>query len=105
MGAAPARENAPPSHDTLEAAAEWFAFLRDSHAGERAETQWRAWLARSEEHRRAWDYVQAAAQRLAAEVDVQPAAKRAGTRARRRVDAGDRRLEPLIAHGTREETG
>lgn len=59
------RETAPPSHDALEAAAEWFAYLRDGQAGERGEAQWRAWLAHSDEHRRAWDYVQSAAERFA----------------------------------------
>lgn len=62
---AAARESTPPSHDALEAAAEWFAYLRDGQAGERGEAQWRTWLARSDENRRAWDYVQTVAERFA----------------------------------------
>lgn len=59
----------PPSHATLQAAAEWFAQMRcgDVSASERA--QWQAWLDASAEHRTAWQYVERISQGFAAVQD------------------------------------
>ncbi len=54
-----------PSHHSLESAVHWFAALRDGAADDRLRREWEDWIARSDEHRRAWAYVESIAQRFA----------------------------------------
>ncbi|WP_423454629.1 FecR domain-containing protein [Ottowia sp. VDI28] len=46
-------------------AAEWFALLRSGEATDADRVRWEAWLAGSEDHRRAWSYVERVSQRFA----------------------------------------
>lgn len=57
---------ASPSHRVLEEAAHWFAALRCGEPDETQRDAWREWLARSEEHGRAWLYVERIGQRFGA---------------------------------------
>jgi len=53
-----------PSFRALEEAAAWFATLRSSGAGDSQRAAWRAWLAASEEHARAWCQVEQISRRF-----------------------------------------
>lgn len=65
-----ARTDSVPSHQALETAAQWFALLRSSEASERRRAEWRAWLAQSDDHRKAWRYVEAISRRFGAVHDL-----------------------------------
>lgn len=47
-----------PSRAVLQQAAEWYARLRDGHAGAQARMDWQQWLRAAEEHQIAWRYVE-----------------------------------------------
>lgn len=61
-------------HDTLRQAAEWFAVLGASDAGDRERARWQAWLAERPEHGRAWQRVEAISAQLDLPVDEREAA-------------------------------
>lgn len=47
-----------PSHEVMEAAAEWYALLISDEAGKQDRKRWQDWLTASDEHRQAWSYVE-----------------------------------------------
>lgn len=54
----------PVTQEKLEAAAEWFAQLRDGEADEKVIENWRLWLQEHDDHQSAWDYVISVGQRF-----------------------------------------
>lgn len=56
--------DATPDYATLEAAAEWFALLRSGAATEQERASWRCWLDQRDEHRDAWQFVDAVSRRF-----------------------------------------
>ena len=55
----------PIAHEHLEAAADWFARLRDGEADEAVRQDWRLWLAQHSDHRAAWEFVTSVGRRFA----------------------------------------
>ena len=55
----------PVAHEHLEAAADWFARLRDGEADEAVRQDWRRWLAQHSDHQAAWDFVTSVGRRFA----------------------------------------
>jgi transmembrane sensor len=53
-----AATQAEPAHHVMEQAAEWYALLSSDEVAETDKANWKAWLARSHEHRLAWSYVE-----------------------------------------------
>lgn len=47
-----------PAHHVMEQAADWYALLSSDEATQADHANWKAWLARSPEHRLAWSYVE-----------------------------------------------
>ena len=63
--AAPGQLRSPPSVAILEQAAQWYATLSDEAVTAQDRTAWNAWLARSEDHARAWQHIDAVSRRFA----------------------------------------
>jgi len=59
-----APEEPSPDRASLEAAAEWYARLRDERVSAAEHGRWRAWLEQAPEHRRAWQWMEQVAERL-----------------------------------------
>ena len=59
-----ARTGIPVAHEHLEAAADWFARLRDGKADEKARRDWRLWLKQHSDHQAAWDFVTSVGERF-----------------------------------------
>ena len=55
----------PVAHEHLEAAADWFARLRDGEADETVRQDWRLWLAQHSDHQAAWEFVTSVGRRFA----------------------------------------
>ena len=53
------------AHEHLEAAAEWFARLRDDQADDKTRRDWHDWLQQHADHQAAWEYVMSVRQRFA----------------------------------------
>ena len=60
-----ARTSETVAHEHLEAAADWFAQLRDGQADEKVRRDWRLWLEQHSDHQAAWDFVASVGQRFA----------------------------------------
>ena len=60
-----ARVSPPVAHEHLEAAAEWFARLRDGQADEKVRQDWRLWLTQNADHEAAWNFVASIGERFA----------------------------------------
>lgn len=63
--ASPGSLSATLSHQVLEQAAEWFALLLSGEASAADRRRWEDWLRASEEHRRAWGYIENLSRRFA----------------------------------------
>ncbi|MEM9684862.1 MAG: FecR domain-containing protein [Pseudomonadota bacterium] len=53
------------AHEHLEAAAEWFARLRDGQVDEKVRREWRLWLKENADHEAAWNFVASIGERFA----------------------------------------
>ncbi|MEC5319437.1 FecR domain-containing protein [Brenneria populi subsp. brevivirga] len=53
-----------PSFTALQQASQWYARLRDLEPNHEHHRRWLSWMEESEEHRRAWEYVQKVGQRF-----------------------------------------
>lgn len=73
-------------YQVLQAAAEWFAVLHDPGVSAAERQRWQAWLEAREEHRRAWQQVEAVSRSFAS----LPRAGQFGEAARLAVEAGSR---------------
>lgn len=58
--------SSPPEQRILQAAAAWFACLRDENVSTNDHLRWQAWLAEHPAHRAAWDKVEAISGQIAA---------------------------------------
>lgn len=74
-----------PSHEVLQAAAEWFALLRSGAASAAERAEWRRWLDGGDERRAAWYYVETVSRRF--EPIQAPGRRRAAVAALRAVAA------------------
>ena len=78
----------PVAREHLEAAADWFARLRDGEADESVRRDWRLWLRQHRDHQAAWDFVTSVGRRFAplqAEGDSEVASSVLQARRKRRT--------------------
>lgn len=90
----PGSTQAPPvAQEHLEAAAEWFARLRDGEADEAVRQNWRLWLAQHSDHQAAWDFVASVGRRFAPlQAEGESEAASSVLRAQRRKRTSRRRV-------------
>lgn len=90
-------DEARPTHEVMEHAAQWYALLISGEAGAADQARWQAWLASHPHHRLAWQYVESVSQRVLAPLRSTPdpqlmaakvSAVHARVQSRRRVLAG-----------------
>jgi transmembrane sensor len=80
----------------LEEAAEWFAMLHSTAVSEQDKAAWQQWLDKSEQHRNAWQSVQAVSSRFAAFAPQQTAAMQALDAASRQSNGRRQAMKTLL---------